>query len=227
MEFFGSVRHFLDPLSLLLVFGGAALVAALRSTRSDMAAAFAALTPLFRADPAADALAARVAVGRITALAEVRGLSCTDRAATTAPFLRRAAFRLAEAQSTQAFALWAEEELLALRARHDRVAAVWRAVADAAPAMGMVGTVIGLMRMFGAMDDMATLGPAMAQAMLTTLYGLILGNLIAGPIAARLERLSHEEAAWRAWTLKRLEMLAAAEFDGARPPQASSLRVVA
>ena len=227
MEFLSNVRHFLDPLALLIVLGGAALVTALRSTRRDIAAAFAALRPLLHADPAADALAARVAVGRIEALAEVRGLSCTDRASTTAPFLRRAAFRLADARSAAAFVQWAEDDMLALRARHDRVAAVWRTLADAAPAMGMVGTVIGLMRMFAAMDDLGALGLPMAQAMLTTLYGLVLSNLIAGPIAARLERLSAEEAAWREWTLKRLEMLATAELDAAPQTRFLPLRVAA
>ena len=63
-------------------------------------------------------------------------------------------------------------------------------MADAAPALGMAGTVIGLIGMFAAMDDPALMGPAMALAMLTTLYGLVLGAVLFGPIASRLERLS-------------------------------------
>ena len=64
--------------------------------------------------------------------------------------------------------------------------------------MGMIGTVIGLILMFAQMNDPAAMGPAMAIAMLTTLYGLILAFGIAGPVAARLERLSEAECAWQA-----------------------------
>lgn len=222
-----SAGHFLDPLSIGIVFGGAALATALRSTRADIAAALAALRPLVRADPAADALAARVAIERIETLAEARGLNCVDRAQFTGSFLRRAALHLADARTAQSFADWAEDEMASMRARHERAAAVWRALADAAPGMGMIGTVIGLIRMFAAMNDAAALGPAMALAMLTTLYGLVLGSGIAGPIAARLERLSQEEQAWRAWVCKRLDMLARAELDPVAARRVMPLRSVA
>jgi len=56
------------------------------------------------------------------------------------------------------------------------------------------------------------IGPAMALALLTTLYGIILSSAVAGPIAARLERLSEAEIAWQADALERLEQLAHAEL---------------
>ncbi|MDB5690111.1 MAG: flagellar motor protein [Sphingomonas bacterium] len=217
MSFLDVAARFLDPLSLLIVFGGAFAVAALRSTRADLAAAFAALRPLVRADPAADAAAARTAVARIERVAEVRSVACVDRVETAGRFLRLAAVHLAEAPSSGAFSLWAEEEAEAMSARHARAAAVWRAVADAAPAMGMLGTILGLSSMFAAMDDAAGLGPAMAMAMLTTFHGVLLSSVIAGPIAARLERLSAEEAAWRLAACRRLTILAAAELEATAP----------
>ncbi|HEX8447359.1 MAG TPA: MotA/TolQ/ExbB proton channel family protein [Sphingomonas sp.] len=226
MEFMETAGRFVDPVAIAIVFGGAFGVAVLRSTRADIAAAFGALRQLLRADPAADALAARLAIGRIEAIAELRTIACADRVKTTGLFLRRAAVHLADAKTATGFALWAEDEMAGMRARHERAAGVWRAIADAAPAMGMVGTVVALVRMFSVMDDVASLGPAMAIAMLTTLYGLILGNAIAGPIAARLERLSEEEAAWRGWALNRMTLLAQAELDGG-PARVPSLRVVA
>ena len=226
MDVFAGIAPFFDPVAVLIVFGGSVLLAVLRSSRADLAAAIASLGVLRRADPAADAAAARVAVGRIEALAEVRTIASADRIAAAGPFLRRAAVQLADAKSAKAFTLWGADAVAGLRARHDRVSGVWRAIADGAPAMGMVGTVIGLIRMFGAMDDPAALGPAMAVAMLTTLYGLVLGNAVAGPIAARLERLSEEEAAWQGWVIGRLALLAQAELDGA-VPRAAPLRSVA
>jgi chemotaxis protein MotA len=217
MDTFAAIGRFLDPLSLLIVFGGAFAAAALRSTRADLSAAFAALGPLLRSDPAADARAARAAVGRIERLAEVRSVACVDRVETAGRFLRLAAVHLAEASSSQAFALWAQEEAEAMAARHARAAAVWRAVADAAPAMGMLGTIVGLSTMFAGMDEAAGIGPAMAMAMLTTFHGVLLSTVIAGPIAARLERLSAEEADWRHAACRRLTLLAAAELDAAAP----------
>jgi chemotaxis protein MotA len=213
MTFIGEIARFLDPLSLLIVIGGSIAAAAARSTGTDISRAFAALGPLFRARPELDAHAALIAVNKIEALAEVRSISCADRVRTAERFLRRAARRLSDAASAEAFAIWARDEQEQRRRRHEGAAAVWRAAADAAPAMGMIGTIIGLIQMFAAMDDAARIGPGMARALLTTLYGVIISSAIAGPIAARLERLSEAELAWQATALDRLERLARAELD--------------
>lgn len=217
MNAIGAVAHYIDPLSLGLVVGGALAVAAVRSTRADVARAFAALGPLVRADPEADAAAAVRAVNAIEAMAQVRGLACVDRVETAGRFLKRAAFRLSDAATPQAFADWAADDLEARRQRHDAAAGFWRAAADAGPAMGMIGTIIGLIGMFASMDDAGRIGPAMALAMLTTLYGVIVSGAIAGPIAARLERLSEAERAWQTRALARLERLASAEIAVVAP----------
>jgi chemotaxis protein MotA len=59
--------------------------------------------------------------------------------------------------------------------------------------MGMIGTLIGLVQMLSAMDDPKQIGPAMAVALLTTLYGAMIANMVALPIADKLELRSHEE----------------------------------
>lgn len=70
---------------------------------------------------------------------------------------------------------------------------MFKSVAEAAPAMGMIGTLIGLVQMLANMDDPKSIGPAMAVALLTTLYGAIIANAIALPIAAKLKAVSEEE----------------------------------
>jgi chemotaxis protein MotA len=72
----------------------------------------------------------------------------------------------------------------------------------------MIGTVLGLIGMFASMGSPAQMGPAMALALLTTLYGLFLGNIVFGPLADRLERLSEAELAWQQATAQRLERFA-------------------
>ena len=77
--------------------------------------------------------------------------------------------------------------------RHDRGARIWSSLGDVAPAMGMIGTLIGLVAMLANMDDPKSIGPAMAVALLTTLYGAMLANMVAIPIADKLKLRKGEE----------------------------------
>jgi chemotaxis protein MotA len=201
----------IDPAALALVAGGSLAAAALRSTRADLFRAIAALKVLVTGDPERDALCARRAVREIEQIAEKRGTACADRVGDESRFVRRAGLKLADAPSAEAFAEWAAEDLGARAVRHENAAAVWRSAADAAPNLGMLGTVLGLIAMFASMDDPSTLGPAMALALLTTLYGIVFGTLLFGPAAARLERLSEAEFRWQKAALARLEKLALGE----------------
>lgn len=70
---------------------------------------------------------------------------------------------------------------------------VFKAIGDVAPAMGMIGTLIGLVQMMSNMSDPKSIGPAMAVALLTTLYGAVIANTIALPIADKLSHRSNEE----------------------------------
>jgi chemotaxis protein MotA len=226
MQQLTEITRFFDPLSMLIVFGGAALVATLRTTRQDAARAFRALGQIFHADPEADAMAAIVAVGKVEKLTEIRNIGCVDRIKTAERFLRRVVRRLAQAQTAEAFARWARHDLAERERRHQGAIGFWRSVAETAPSMGMIGTVAGLVQMFAALDDMNKIGPAMALAMLTTLYGIVLSTVIAGPIASRLERLSAAELAWQREALERLLQIAEAELAPAAPQKRPHLRTV-
>lgn len=63
---------------------------------------------------------------------------------------------------------------------------VFKSLGDAAPAFGMIGTLVGLVQMLGNLDDPASIGPAMAVALLTTLYGAVIANLVCLPISDKL-----------------------------------------
>lgn len=216
MEFFAQVGRLLDPVALVIVFGGASVAALLRGGRAAFGPAFAALRPFFTADPEADALAAVVAAGKVEKIAETKGIICADRVSTTARFLREAVRKLSEAKSSEAFTRWASETLDARTRRHAANVTFWRDLADAAPAMGMCATVLGLVRMFAHMSDPSLIGAPMATALVATLWGILLANLIAGPVADRLERLSEAELAWQRRTLDHFSALARAELDHAQ-----------
>jgi len=77
--------------------------------------------------------------------------------------------------------------------RHSIGQQIFKAIGDAAPAMGMIGTLVGLVQMLTNMSDPKSIGPAMAVALLTTLYGAMLANMFALPIADKLSLRSSEE----------------------------------
>lgn len=77
--------------------------------------------------------------------------------------------------------------------RHSESAFFFKALADVGPAMGMIGTLIGLVGMLANMDDPKTIGPAMAVALLTTLYGSFLATVIAIPIGDKLKLRAGQE----------------------------------
>lgn len=85
-------------------------------------------------------------------------------------------------------------ELASTLERHQRGQGILKAAAGAAPAFGMIGTLIGLVQMLASMDDPRTIGPAMAVAILTTLYGALIAYLIALPLADKLADRSAREA---------------------------------
>jgi chemotaxis protein MotA len=79
-----------------------------------------------------------------------------------------------------------ERELNAMNERHNSGIKVIRFIALQAPVFGMAGTLIGLVQMLMHLDDPSTIGPALATALITTFYGLMLANLIMTPLAAKL-----------------------------------------
>lgn len=85
-------------------------------------------------------------------------------------------------------------EIDAMVERHMAGADIMRKAADVSPAMGLIGTLIGLVQMLSHLEDPSSIGPAMAIALLTTFYGAILSNMVFSPLATKLERNSAEEA---------------------------------
>ena len=77
--------------------------------------------------------------------------------------------------------------------RHTKGAGMFKAMAVYAPAMGMIGTLIGLVQMLANMSDPAAIGPAIAIALLTTLYGALIANAFASPLAEKLILIAESE----------------------------------
>ena len=80
-----------------------------------------------------------------------------------------------------------ETELDCINTRHKDVISFWENLASMGPAWGMIGTLIGLINMLGNLEDINSVGPNMAVALVTTFYGSLLANWICTPIATKLK----------------------------------------
>ena len=86
-----------------------------------------------------------------------------------------------------------EQEINSLHGRHNAGQKILRFMGVQAPVFGMAGTLIGLIQMLMHIDNPSTIGPALATALITTFYGLILANLIVTPITAKLTMRTESE----------------------------------
>lgn len=86
-----------------------------------------------------------------------------------------------------------ETEIGNTEGRHETGIELLNSLAAYAPALGMIGTVIGLVQMLKTMDDPSSIGPAMAVALITTFYGAVLANLVFLPMVGKLKHRSKEE----------------------------------
>jgi len=86
-----------------------------------------------------------------------------------------------------------EKEIDYVSERHSLGAEIFSTLATFAPALGMIGTLIGLVQMLQSLDDPSSIGPAMAIALITTFYGALLANMLFLPMAGKLKKRNKEE----------------------------------
>jgi chemotaxis protein MotA len=109
------------------------------------------------------------------------------------PFLHRAMTMLVDGITVEEIERNLTFETHAMMQRHVRSTGILRRAAEVSPAMGLIGTLVGLVQMLGSLNSPERIGPAMAVALLTTFYGAILANVVFLPLASKLERNSATE----------------------------------
>lgn len=211
------MEPFLDLTALTIVLGGTCLAAVLRAPFADVRRALAALRTLGRPRFDAEPMLAQIAA--LARIARRHGVIALDRSVITDPDLAAAIGGIVDNQPPAAVAQFVTHARRARAERHAAAADVWAAAADAAPAMGMVGTLVGLARMFASMSDPAAIGGAMAVALMATLYGALLANLVLMPVANRLRSAARAEAFER--TRLEAPLIELAERERPRNPLAS------
>lgn len=126
-------------------------------------------------------------------IARKEGLLKLEKQPIDDPFLKKAIMYCVDGHEPDFIKEILGKEIEITGERHGLGQGMFASLGDAAPAFGMIGTLIGLVAMLGNMKDPSSIGPAMAVALLTTLYGSIIANLFMLPIADKLKRRSQEE----------------------------------
>jgi chemotaxis protein MotA len=109
------------------------------------------------------------------------------------PYLRKGLQLTVDGLEPTAIQNIMETEIGNIEGRHEVGVELLSALAAYSPALGMIGTVIGLVQMLKTMDDPSTIGPSMAVALITTFYGAIMANLIFLPMVGKLKHRSKQE----------------------------------
>lgn len=188
----GSPLTFFNIPSILIVVAGTLLVVMIKFSLKQFLGAFKVASRAFSTkmeDP-------EILIANIVELAGVvrkEGLLALEDNEVENAFLKKGLQLLVDGNSREVVEAMLQKELQLTLDRHKWGAAVFTATGEVAPAMGMIGTLIGLVQMLSNMEDPKTIGPAMAIALLTTLYGALIANTIALPIADKLKLRKAEE----------------------------------
>ena len=188
----GDLVMFADTSSVLIVFGGSLFIVLMKYNISQFfgAAKIAAKAFIFKTDKPDDLIAQIVTMSDA---ARKGGFLALEEMEVENPFLRKGIDLLVDGHDADTVRMILRKDIALTNERHEQGASIFSALGDVAPAMGMIGTLIGLVAMLSNMDDPKSIGPAMAVALLTTLYGSILANMVALPIADKLMLRKNEE----------------------------------
>lgn len=188
---------FINPASLLIVLGGSLLVVLAKFSFAQFFDAFrtAARAFKFRLPDMIDSIEELVDVAQVARKKGVLGLEDRE---VSSRFLGQGIQMLVDGHNADTIKQLLSKERLTTLEHNRSGARVFTALADVAPAMGMIGTLIGLVQMLSNMEDPKSIGPAMAVALLTTLYGAMIATMIATPIADKLSLRMTEEARMQA-----------------------------
>ena len=188
----GSLMAFFDMPSVLIVIGGTVSVV-LIAERLDkvLSGVNVAKHAFIQKEPDVGATIERIL--QLSNKARREGILALEDETVEDPFLAKGLRMAVDGIAREEIRETLTVELVAMKARHSRGQNLFKFAAATAPSMGMIGTLIGLVQMLQALDDPSSIGPAMAVALLTTMYGAIVAFVICNPIAEKLKRRSGAE----------------------------------
>lgn len=188
----GSLLLFVDPVSVMIVIFGSLFVVMMKFTLKQFLSAWVVAYNAFyykEEEPVEIIEVAR----NLHRKARIDGILALDGIEIENSFLKKGVEFVVDNVDPATIRYTLTKEMYQAVERHETGRKIFKALADVSPAMGMLGTLIGLVQMLSGLNDPVTIGPAMAVALLTTLYGAMLSNMFARPIADKLALRCKEE----------------------------------
>ena len=206
----GSLGPFVDTASILIVIGGTFFAFMYQATLPTFLGHFGAMgktffPPVKKMEDMIERMVELAAMARKDGMMALEGQETPDK------FFAKGMQLLVDGADEAKLVGQMEAEIEAMKVRHGDMQGCVKAWIDLAPAMGMIGTLVGLVIMLGNMSDPASIGPAMAVALLTTMYGAIIANVLFMPMLTKLENYSSYEVVYRQTVILGLRGIARGE----------------
>lgn len=190
----GKLIWFIDIGSIMITIGGAFSATLISFPLEKFTKGIGAIKYIFKSDN----FSPESAISKIIELANVArkdGLLALEEKSEDVDdeFLKKGIGLLVDGTHPDLVRSIMETELAFLEVRHKESEDLWGTIASMGPAWGMIGTLIGLICMLQQLDDPSSIGPSMGIALITTMYGSVLANLVATPTATKLKIRSAKE----------------------------------
>ncbi len=191
---FATVASFLHAPSALITFGGALCCIMASYQMPSFIAGLKSITLIFKTST----MNVPEIIQKIIDLSNIarkEGLLSLEEATTDIEdeFLKKGILLIVDGTDPELVRAIMETELVSVEGRHKEKIGFWENLGAMGPAWGMIGTLIGLILMLKDLSDLASVGPNMATALVTTFYGSVLANWICAPVATKLKGKNDEE----------------------------------
>ncbi|MDE2634256.1 MAG: motility protein A [Pseudomonadales bacterium] len=206
----GALGPFVDTASILIVIGGTFFAVMYQAPLAVFLGHFGAMGKTFfpPVKPMEGMIERMI---ELASMARKDGMMALEGQETPDKFFAKGMQLLVDGADEAKLVGQMEAEIDAMKVRHGSMQGCVKAWIDLAPAMGMIGTLVGLVIMLGNMSDPASIGPAMAVALLTTMYGAIIANVLFMPMLTKLENYSSYEVVYRQTVILGLRGIARGE----------------
>ncbi|MFQ6018254.1 MAG: motility protein A [Kiloniellaceae bacterium] len=211
----GSPGSFVNVPAILIVVVGTFLVTTVSFTLDEVVRAQSVMlrSAVYHAEAPEDAARRMIYLADVARQHGVLRLQSTIKDLYHSRFLAQAVGLVVDGLPTEEIKRILDREIHATRERHMRSAGFLRRAGEVAPAMGLIGTLVGLVQMLGNLEDPSSIGPSMAVALLTTFYGAVLATMVFNPLASKLERISEVE-----WMVNQIYTIGAASISRQENP---------
>ncbi|WP_372748809.1 flagellar motor protein PomA [Litorivivens sp.] len=188
----GSAGGFFDVPSILIVIGGTLFANLVKFPLEQTLGAFKVASRAFFHKPVSSEALISECI-ELSGVARKEGLLGLEAVEISNEFLEKGVQMAIDGHDADFVKRLLSKEINLTIERQEMGEAIFRGFGESAPAMGMIGTLVGLVQMMSNMSDPKAIGPAMAVALLTTLYGAVLANAVALPMAEKLAFRTSEE----------------------------------